>query len=697
MTSDSFEKLYTKLNPQQKEAVDAIEGPLMVVAGPGSGKTEILSMRVANILRNVDLFASNILCLTFTESAAFNMRERLRGLIGKEAYRVAIHTFHSFGAEVINRHPEFFYQGASFFPADELTQIEVLEEIFSELAHDNPLASKHPEQGYTYLNEARGAIAALKKAGITESEFDQILDHNKESFDYIRDRVTEVFGARLSIKQLGAVERLVSQMRGHAGADFPVGHMKPVLPVLAMSIEYALEEAKELGKTAPVSAWKQKWTTKASDGTRILKTEARLAHMRALAHIYKEYRARMHNRGYYDFEDMLLDVIETAESNDVLRAELQEQYQYILVDEFQDTNDAQMRLLRLLGESDVNEGRPNIMAVGDDDQAIFKFQGAEISNMLDFIRAYREVKVVTLVNNYRSTGEILEVAERVIKQGVERLENIIPTIEKKLVAAGKDLGTGRIVSKNFSTYAHEYQYVAKEIERLGSEGVKPSGIAVIARYHKNLEGLASFLGKAGIAVQYERQRDVLRQEHIRQLIQMSRLCVSLLRKKFDEVDYLLPEILSYPFWNVSRNAIWELSQAATSSGRRQSWLACMLGGREARIKGIAEFFVDVARRAQYEPLEYVLDAQIAGPFKEYYFGKDRFENNKTEYLSFLSSLRAFVNALREYKRGEPLKLEDLVAFVDTHTKSNMPVPDTSPYINTHDSVHLLSAHKKLFK
>ena len=108
-----FKEAYNQLNKTQKQAVDTVYGPLLVVAGPGSGKTQILSLRVANILQKTDTLPGNILCLTFTDAAAVNMRKRLASIIGKDAYRVAIHTFHGFGTEIISRHPEFFYNAAS--------------------------------------------------------------------------------------------------------------------------------------------------------------------------------------------------------------------------------------------------------------------------------------------------------------------------------------------------------------------------------------------------------------------------------------------------------------------------------------------------------------------------------------------------------------------------------------------------------
>src|SRR5690242_8355286 len=119
-----FTYRYEKLNAAQRQAVDTTDGPVMVIAGPGTGKTELLSMRTANILKKTDTLAENILCLTFTESGASAMRERLTSIIGAEAYRVAIHTFHSFGTEIINQNGQFFYQGAHFRAADELSSYE---------------------------------------------------------------------------------------------------------------------------------------------------------------------------------------------------------------------------------------------------------------------------------------------------------------------------------------------------------------------------------------------------------------------------------------------------------------------------------------------------------------------------------------------------------------------------------------------
>ena len=158
-----FKEKYAKLNNEQKEAVDCIDGPMLVVAGPGSGKTELLSLRVANILQKTDVFPNNILCLTFTEAAATNMRNRLSDIIGQAAYKVAIHTFHSFGNEIINQNPEYFYQGATYNPVDDLAQVEIIEEILKESKHNSKLRSYNPEQGFVYMKDIIERISDLKK------------------------------------------------------------------------------------------------------------------------------------------------------------------------------------------------------------------------------------------------------------------------------------------------------------------------------------------------------------------------------------------------------------------------------------------------------------------------------------------------------------------------------------------------------
>lgn len=714
----NFDERYKKLNKEQRRAVDSIDGPMMVVAGPGSGKTELLSLRTANILQKTDIYASSILCLTFTESACNNMRERLHGLIGVDAYRVSIYTFHSFGVDVIRNHSEFFYKGAEFSATDEITQIEILRDIFSEMDFDNPLGKKHPEQGYTYLKDTRRAIADLKKAGLRPDEFRKIIAHNKEALAFVREMVHELMSERLSKKMFASMEKLINHFRDFDNADFPVSHMKPLLPAIADSLEKALQEAQATGKTAPLSAWKVKNIKINDEKKKVLKEEKYLEHMFSLANVYEAYREEMYRRGFMDYDDMLLDAIFAIENNESLRYELQENFLYIMVDEFQDTNDAQARLFQLLCDYDNIDQSPNIMVVGDDDQAVFKFQGARVSNVLEFKNKYKDTQFITLKNNYRSSQNILDLARHVIGQGEERLENMVEEIEKELIASNPEIKKGDIVKQSFETRDHEYRYIAREIKKLLSEGMEADEIAIIARQHENLEGIVPFLQYENIPIKYERQQNILLEPHIYQIIQIARFVVSLLDNKQSEADDLLPEILSYPFWNLERREIWNISigvRKQRANARREqknkqnegvNWLSYMLESNNERLQKIAEFFLELKKISYNEPLEYIFDKIIGvssqetmeeegfrSPFRDYYFNEERFQKARAEYLKFLSSLNAFRNALREYKRGQMLRIRDMIEFEELHKAEGIIISDKSPFISAEKAVELLTAHK----
>ncbi len=717
-TTQNFEDRYKNLNPEQKKAVDTINGPLLVIAGPGSGKTEILSLRVAEILRKTDVPAGAILCLTFTDSASVNMRERLSGLIGVDAYRVQIHTFHSFGVTIINRFPEYFFGSSEFNPADTVTQIETLSEIFKDLPYDNPLKSEHPEKGFVFLDSTLKAISHLKRAGLTPEEFEKIISHNASVLKQVNPLLDEVFTERLSKADISKVRKLADEIKKEKYKPFPVPHMKSLAQSIAHSLLEAVRDAEEADKTAPLSAWKSKWTESDDNGLRVLKETERQEKMLALSEVYKKYRESLYTKGYYDFDDMLLETISAIERKPSLQLTLQEEFQYILVDEFQDTNDAQMRLLRLLTSADVHEGRPNIMAVGDDDQAIYKFQGAEIANIMQFKEMFRDPVIVTLSKNYRSTQEILDLAHGVISQGTHSLRNLMPEIEKSLKAGNVKLPQSEIIYKHFHTDLHQYQYIAEEVKKRISGGVRPKEIAIISRTHKTLQGVVPFLRIQNIPVEYDKQQNVLELPYIRELLTIARFVDSVARKDKVEADELLPEILSFSWWNIDRKTIWEISVEAR--GKSCTWLECMQTHGDKKINEISDFLISLGIASQSEPLERILDLMIGSktvdlpdsedddrnedtidilsingfesPFREYYFGK-KITEHKGEYISFLSGLRVFIQTLREYKQGSVLKIHDLVDLLAVYEKNNMEMLDTSPFMTDTDAVRLLTTHK----
>lgn len=536
-----FEKRLQALNTNQRKAVDTIDGPVMVVAGPGTGKTELLSVRVANILQKTDALPGNILCLTFTDSGTVAMRERLASLLGPEAYKVAIHTFHSFGSEVINHYGEYFYQGAHFRPADELASYEILSELLEVLPHDNPLSSKLNDK-FTYLGDIQTSISELKRGGFTPDELDAILQRNDTFTTWLKPQLAEVFADRVSKKTLPLISKLIASIESYKNEllELPGYHALSVL--IAHSLQRALENAEEEDSTKPITAWKNTYLEKDAHGNQTLKDERRSEKLHALANVYYDYLLAMQKAELYDYDDMILRVVHALEVFDELRFSLQEQYQYILVDEFQDTNDAQMRLVWNLTNNPAQEGRPNLMVVGDDDQAIYRFQGAELSNILDFTSRYEDVAVITLTDNYRSAAPILDLARSVIVQAEERLENSLMHITKVLTPH-HETASPLVSGVSHVTSIEARSELAKTMKTIATTS---QSTAIIARHHRELVELLPHLTAAGVQVKYERQENILGSEPVVQLELVAHVLWHLAREEFDDANVHLSELLAHP-------------------------------------------------------------------------------------------------------------------------------------------------------
>ena len=206
-----FLAAYGRLNKAQKTAVDIIDGPVLVVAGPGTGKTQLLSMRVANILQKTDTDPANILCLTFTNFAATNMRERLHQLIGPEAHKVMVRTFHSFSAEIMNAYPDYFWNGAALRIVPDAIQLEIIQDILGQLPLDNPLAVKFAG-AYTTLNDVQQALRLAKEAGLTPAKLAAMLAVNVAYIDFIESRLVTLLSPTLSIKKLASLRAAVATL-----------------------------------------------------------------------------------------------------------------------------------------------------------------------------------------------------------------------------------------------------------------------------------------------------------------------------------------------------------------------------------------------------------------------------------------------------------------------------------------------------
>jgi len=416
MITPQYEEAYKRLNSAQKDAVDTIEGPVMVIAGPGTGKTQILTLRIANILLKTDTNPSSILVLTFSESAALQVRNRLASMIGSPAYRVDISTFHGFCNEVIRNNLEEFPHLVSSESMTDVEQIEIVEKIIL----DNSFQYLKPiGEPLHYLRNAISGINDLKKENISPEKFLEVLNIQHSDFEQIEDLYHEK-------------GKYKGEMKG---------------------------KYKDLQKE--------------------------IAKNKELQFIYAEYQKQLVEQKLYDFNDMLLEVVRALENNGDLRLRLQEKYQYILVDEHQDTNSAQNKIVELL--CDFYE-IPNLFVVGDEKQAIYRFQGASLENFLYFRTLYPAAKMISLKENYRSHQTILDAASSMISHNVTA--NLLP--EKITLQAMGGIKADSIKVAQFSDYHAEYQYIAESIKsKVESQKGKIaySDFAVLVRNNRDLEPL----------------------------------------------------------------------------------------------------------------------------------------------------------------------------------------------------------------
>lgn len=709
-----FTARYEALNTAQRQAVDTIDGPVMVVAGPGTGKTELLGMRVANILKKTDALPQNILCLTYTESGAFAMHERLSGLIGADAYKVAVHTFHSFGSEIINRHGEYFYNGAHFRPADELNSHEILRSIFEKLPHSDKLASKMNDE-FTYLRDTQTAISDIKKSGLTSDELVTILDRNDRFMTWLQPRLASTFQDRVSKKIFDSIEMLVNDIAMYEDDALELVTYEPLSALVGGTLEFALDQTREQGSTKPITAWKKEWCEKRDDGSLTLKDEKRSGRLRTVAKIYYEYLVAMQERALFDFDDMILRSVHALEVYHDLRFNLQEQYQYILVDEFQDTNDAQMRLLWNLTNNPVAEGRPNVMVVGDDDQAIYRFQGAKLSNILDFRDLYRDVAIVTLTDNYRSAGIILKTARNTITQAEERLERTLPNLDKTL----KPHFIPEHPSLTFDMYDDELTEYAALAEKIAREREQypERSIAIIARHHRQLQGMLPYLQHANIPLSYDRRDNVLETAPVKFLELLSRTVAYIALQHLEAANALLPELLSHKAWGLSNQTLWKLSLESHTS--RQFWLETMLSG-EGELADIAEWLIYSAHLSLHEPLEYIIDHltgtvedQVSqegndetsgptesvtkegfrSPLRDYFFSHDMLARDPSTYIGYLDALSAIRRKVRDYRAENQLYLRDFIHCLDQYKALGIGIQGGGHVKADGNTVELLSAHR----
>ncbi len=691
------------LNKQQQVAVEQIYGPLLVLAGPGTGKTQLLSARIANILQKTDANAQNILCLTFTENAAQNMRERLSSMIGADAYDVHINTYHGFGSDIIRSYPEYFESinlqtGEDTRierPIDDLQRFQIVESIVNKLQFNSPLIdARH------YIKYVSSTISDLKRSLFTPESLRELADDNLQQVHKFSPKIAKHlanvvrFPSKVdkSLELFSGILKILKDSSGLAGIAYE-------------ELEKAMAKAVDIGKSSPLTNWKNSWLTRDSNNQFRLTDERQHLRLAELANVYEKYQDRLLKQQLYDYDDMILRTIDALKNKDELRFNLQEKYQFILLDEFQDTNAAQFELVIQLANNPVNEGRPNIFAVGDDDQAIYAFQGARVSNMLAFIKSFRDVTIVNLTENYRSHADIIHTAHNIAKQIESRLHHNLNGIEKTLTASSKNLSKNAVIQRReFSGEANENAWVANQIQKLIKNGLSPDEIAVLAPRHKLLENLVPFLATNNTPVSYEKRENILHTPLMRAFVIMIELIIASRDGDEVKINQLMPQVLSLDFYQISVQDIWKVNWTCRTANEKTSWVKTALDND--KLAQHVMFYIALGIKSVQEPLEYILDyltgsapiqldekTSYTSPLKGFYFADKN--SSPLKYYETLTSLSTIREHIRAHQVGEDklLKLQDFLDFVTAYESAGEPLINTHPIAQANKSVQLMTVYK----
>ena len=446
------------LNNRQLEAIKTLDGPMLVLAGAGSGKTKVLTTKVAYLLESRDISPKNILAITFTNKAAKEMKDRIFSLIGREAFLIQISTFHSFGLKILKENYDLLGYESNFTILDASDSETVIKKIMKDYDIDS---SK-----YNYR--------AIKSS----------ISSNKNEMVWVEDFKKFVYN------------------------DYDEVVLK----------------------------------------------------------VYEEYEKELKRSNAIDFDDLLILPLKLFNEHKEVLQKYQEQYKYVFIDEYQDTNKPQYILSKLISAK-----YKNITVVGDNDQAIFTWRGADYKNILNFEKDYEDAKVVILDENYRSTKTILKAANNVIKNNKLRKE-------KNLWTENED-GNKITYYKAFDEKDESF-YVIKEIKKLLDEGVNPNDICVLYRANAQSRGIEDAFLENNISYRIVGSFAFYQRKEIKDLLSY----LKLIHNEKDDVSLL--RVINYPKRGIGTKTIEELTMI--SNQNNCSLYDAIESGKELEFKNIIE-------------------------------------------------------------------------------------------------------------
>ena len=516
--------LLDQLNPAQLGAVTHTEGPLLILAGAGSGKTRVLTHRISYLLDEGFAAPDEILAITFTNKAANEMKDRVALLVGPESRKMWVSTFHAFCARILRVHAEKLGYRREFTIYDSADQVRLVRRCITELGKDPKRFN--PRSFHAQISAAKNLLL--------------------DASDYLRQ--TEGFMAE------------------------------------------------------------------------------------NVAEVYDLYQKRLYENNAMDFDDLIMQTVALLEVFPEVRERYQRRFKYVHVDEYQDTNHAQYRLVNVLAAA-----HRNLCVVGDDDQSVYSFRGADIRNILDFERDYPEAKVVRLEQNYRSTRTILDAANAVVANNASRKA-------KELWTAGEE--GERIRQFTAADDYAEARFVVSEVLRLVDSGDSLKDIAVFYRTNAQSRTLEDVLVREGVPYQIVGGVRFYERAEIKDLMAY----LSVISNSNDSVS--LERIINVPKRGLGATSVARLSEHAQRNGislydalaeANEAGLTGKALRACAQVRDLFEGWRVAAREvAPSEMVEAVLD--------ESGYKAELEAENTVEAESRLENLAELVNAAAEYER-----------------------------------------------
>jgi DNA helicase-2/ATP-dependent DNA helicase PcrA len=519
--------LLESLNPTQLDAVEHTEGPLLILAGAGSGKTRVLTHRIAYILDQGLAAPEEVLAITFTNKAAGEMKDRVALLVGPDSRKMWVSTFHAFCARILRVHAEKLGYKREFTIYDGADQVRLVKRSIVELGKDPKRFN--PRSFAAQISAAKNVLATPD-------------DYLRSTEGYIAENVAEV---------------------------------------------------------------------------------------------YDLYQRRLYENNAMDFDDLIMQTVALLEVFPEVRERYQTRFKYIHVDEYQDTNHAQYRLVNILAAA-----HRNLCVVGDDDQSVYSWRGADIRNILDFERDYPEAKVVKLERNYRSTQTILDAANAVVANNASRKP-------KELWTAGPQGERIRIFTAS-DEYA-EARFVVSDIERLIDAGARPADVSVFYRTNAQSRALEDVLVREGVPYQvvggvrfYERAE-----------IKDAMAFLAVISNPSD--SGALERIINVPKRGLGATSVARLQEHARRNGvslydaLADADAADLTGAAKKACRAVRDLFEGWRVAAQEVPPAELIGAVL----DESGYRAELVAENTVESESRLENLEELINAAREYERVEP--------------------------------------------